>query len=298
MQKIMITGGTGFIGKAVVEQLKAKGYSPYILTRTPHPENPNEVFCNILCAESLEKVFSLHQPDILIHLAWNVEPSSYLSSNYNLDYLSMSLQLVKLFHKNGGKKVLVAGTCFEYAPSNAPLSEESPISPNSFYAVCKNSLHNVLKEYCTLNKLELSWLRFFYLFGEEENSQRVVPYIIHNLFEDIPILCKSSEAVRDYIYVKDAAKAVVSIMESQVIGSWNIASGHPVKMKSIFHYLSSYCGKSDLVSYQNESTFSSNISADISKLNSIGFSPSYTFEDSLKLTLDWWRKNTNFKGMY
>lgn len=292
MEKIVITGGTGFIGKAVVNQLKLSGYSPYILTRHPHTENTHEINCDILNTNDLQNTFASLRPDILIHLAWYVEPSSYLTSEKNLEYLSQSIRLLELFQQNGGKKILCAGTCFEYDFSDSPLSEKSIIFPKTVYAACKVSLYIVLKEYCLLHGISFNWMRFFYLFGEEEYTQRVVPYIITNLIKNNPIICQNSEAVRDYLYVKDAAKAVVSILESKQDGTWNIASGNPVKMKTIFEHLSYICGKSHLVSYQNDDVLPQNIVADVSKLQQIGFSPAYSFVDSLRFTFEWWEENS------
>src|SRR5207244_7462658 len=105
-------------------------------------------------------------------LAWYVEPGRYLHSPLNRDYVRASLALAK-----GCRRMIAAGTCFEYAPSDEPLRESSGTAPRTLYARCKLELFNALESL----DVETAWVRFFYQYGPLEDPRRLVPVVINSL---------------------------------------------------------------------------------------------------------------------
>lgn len=116
MEKILITGGTGFIGTQVVRELLERGYEVHSLVYPPFaPEQPNLIQheMNLMDSAAVDAFLSGNHFEKLIHLAWYVGPKCQTSA-LNIDWLEVSLHLIKSFHKNGGKIVLAAGSMSEY----------------------------------------------------------------------------------------------------------------------------------------------------------------------------------------
>jgi nucleoside-diphosphate-sugar epimerase len=224
-----------------------------------------------------------------------VEPGEYLSSPLNLDYLSASLRLGQLLARNGCRRLVVAGTCFEYATQTAPLSEDSPTNPASLYAASKRALSIALTEYCRGTGMELAWLRFFYLYGPQEHPSRLVPSIIHALRQGRRAELTLGEQLRDFLHVADAASAVVASAGSTLTGPVNIGSGTAVTVRQVAAVLGRLLGRPDLIAIgarpypKNESM---HIVADNHRLCQTGWHPQYDLRSGLQDAANWWQAHT------
>ena len=105
-EKVLVTGGTGFIGRNVVDELIKRGYEVHSLVYPPFaPEQKGLVQyeMNLLDKESLEEFFENHSFENLIHLAWYVGKGCQ-TSDVNLDWLSASFNILKSFQKFSKKQ--------------------------------------------------------------------------------------------------------------------------------------------------------------------------------------------------
>lgn len=301
MKKILITGGTGFVGRAVVESLLSEDmdleihllvfktdFSPY--KALDMRKNIICHRCSLLDYDKTNGIIQQVRPDYLIHLAWYVRDVDYLAGGENLLWVGASLNLLKTFAFCGGKRALMCGTCFEYDFREAPLKETDKINPLYVYARCKASLHDIAEKYAENNGFEFVWFRLFYLFGEGEFEKRVVPYIIKNIMSGNAVTCKNSEAVRDYMYVRDAGNAIVRTMFSSVKGTVNIASGRGITMGQVFETIAEEMGHRELVILERNPTVPQSIVADVSRLREeIGFGCCTEMGDGLRNTINWWK---------
>lgn len=140
MKKVVVTGGSGWIGKYVVHSLIQKGYEVHA---TYNKNNPSHLPChwhkvNFSRDDEVKQFISDVQPSHLIHLAWEaVPPACYISIN-NYYWLKSSISLIQHFTICGGKRVVVAGTGAEYEWFNGVLFEDSPLlSYKTPYSLCK-----------------------------------------------------------------------------------------------------------------------------------------------------------------
>lgn len=266
--KILLTGATGFIGSHVREALS--GHEVVCLGRDlldPHYPYPSEFF------------------DVCLHLAWYVEPGKYLDSPLNHQWVDASLRLARAIRC---RRFAVAGTCFEYAMSNQPLSESSPAVPNTLYAQCKLSLLHQLQQL----GLELTWLRIFYQYGPREDPRRLVPYIIRSLLRGEPAALTPGEQVRDFLHVSDVAAAIVSALN--LTGVVNIGSGTGVTVREIAQTIGKLTGRGELIRLGAKPYAAGDpmyIVADNSRLRSTGWKPRYDLRSGLAQTIHWWRQH-------
>ena len=298
MKKVLITGGTGFIGTQVVQQLLNKGYEVHSLVYPPfasEQENLIQYDMNLMNVEALRAFFAEHHFESLIHLAWYVGPKCHIH-DLNLDWLIASMNLLKLFKEQGGKVFLGAGTVSEYEYKYGYLTEDlTPTDPGTLYGNSKNAIYNVAKVFCEQNGIIFKWPRIFNLYGPKEKPQRLMPSVIMSCLKGEDVKVSDCLKFQDYLHVEDTAKGIVTVFESDVKGAVNICSGQAVQLRAIVNKiaeLTNFKGKilwgalpaafgEDLVVGNNE------------KLKSLGWRPTYTLEEGLKQTINYWKGELN-----
>ena len=198
-----------------------------------------------------------HEIDIVVHLAWYTEPGKYLESKTNIDCLIGSLNLAKGATQAGVKRFVGVGTCFEYDLSDGFVSINTPLNPMSLYADTKVALYLSLLHWLSASSIDFVWCRLFYLYGEGEHPQRLVPYLRTMLQKGEPVDLTSGEQIRDFLDVRDAGKMIVDVILSEIVGPINICSGVPVTVRQFAEKIANEYKTSSLLRFGNKakSTF-------------------------------------------
>ncbi|MDR1696337.1 MAG: NAD(P)-dependent oxidoreductase [Endomicrobium sp.] len=263
-KKVILTGASGLIGKEAIEPLKNLGFDIYALT-IDSPEvwthgrmnalqkQVTLVPCDLFNPQEIKSVFEKIKPSHLLNFAW-ATTGDYLSSNINFDFLTASLNLLKHFSENGGKRAIFAGTCFEYKFKMTPLNETDEVSPETVYAKCKNHLRELSQLYCAQNNVSFSWGRIFYVYGHGENEKRLTAHIIKSIKENKEVIINSGSLIRDYIYSKDIAGGFVKLLDSGVEGIVNICTGKGITLADYALTIANKLGRPDLIKILNEPT--------------------------------------------
>lgn len=297
MTSVLITGATGFIGSEILSLLKPHFSDIHATARDIGRITNDDAIewheINLLDKSAIQLLFQKTRPEYLLHLAWNVEHREYVRSDQNFQWVEASLELLREFANNGGKRALFAGTCFEYDLSYGYCSEEiTPLSPETLYGVCKDATQKMGARFCRDRGISFVWGRIFYLYGPHENPGRLVPMIINGLIHDKPVDLTHGNQIRDYLYSKDVASAFVHILISDTQGPVNIGSGEPVRIKDIANKIGEIVGRPELLSFgsvhpgQIDPGF---IVANNSRLREeTGWTQKYSLEEGLKRTLEWW----------
>jgi nucleoside-diphosphate-sugar epimerase len=144
------------------------------------------------------------------------------------------------------------------------------------------------------HKIKVAWARIFMTFGPNEDSRRLVPTTILNLLRNEPVLASSGEQVRDLLHVDDVARGLVTLLDSNIEGDVNIASGEPRTLSEILTTLGAVTGKPELIKLgtkPKQSHEPPRIVANISRLrDELKFTPAVSFEERLLETVNWWRE--------
>ena len=296
MQKVLVTGATGFIGKHTLPLL-AKGFEVHAISSKPIQHDNNYIWhqADLFNINQLKDLVAQVSPSHLLHFAWYSEPKKYWTSSYNLQWLQSGLSLLEAFKNNGGKRALFAGTCAEYEwKFSKCLENRTPLNPSTLYGVCKHSLQTILDAYSRETQLSSAWGRIFFLFGPGEHPDRLVSFVIRSLLKNEITPCSKGDQLRDFLYVEDVASAFVSILESDVEGPINIGSGKAVAVKDLIKKICAQAGKHDLVRFGDLPTPPGDpqeLIADITKLTKkVGWAPKYDFDAGIEKTIHWWRK--------
>lgn len=234
---IFITGGTGFIGSYVVKKLLKEGHQIILFTRKSNVQiiKNDNLFVVTGALDSIENSISeieRYMPEVCIHLAWEDIPDfSYMKCKLNLNY---GIRLLEVCKQIGIKKIIIAGSCWEYAQPVGIISEEWKLSDSSYFAAVKNSLKLLANAFCSENTIDLVWLRFFYVYGIGQKKSSLIPYIITKIKKGEQPVLKGAHNVNDFIYVEDVAEAVVlSMMLKGTDNIINIGSGKGYEVADI-----------------------------------------------------------------
>jgi nucleoside-diphosphate-sugar epimerase len=304
MKKVVLTGATGFIGRHTIPFLLQQGYQVHAIyhnRKSVLTDNDSLIwhYCDLLNIEGQKKVFSEIKPTHLLHFAWNIDHKTYLSSLDNQRWVAASFNMIKNLKENKGERAVLAGTCFEYdSECGKYLKETTPLRACSLYGACKIDLHKMIKSYVSEKGISYAWGRIFFLYGPHEQPTRLVPSIILSLLQNQTANCLHGNLIRDFLYVEDVASAFVALLESNISGPVNIASGRPVSLKDIVNIIAEKLDKKELIGFGKDSYPSNEpgiLVAEVTRLNSeIGWRPKYDLDRGLEQTINWWKITRQF----
>lgn len=297
MKKILITGATGFIGRHVVSSLLYQNFEVHVVAnqRSLSSEGVYIHHKDLLNENDIVTLIDQVKPSHLLHLAWYATPGKFWNSEMNLNWVRSSLKLIQEFVNNGGQRLVVAGTCAEYDWNQGHCDETTTdLKPHSLYGSSKAALYRLLEAYAKQVHLNYAWGRIFFLYGPYEYKERLVPSVILKLLNKEEAPCSHGNQIRDFMHVEDVAEAFVALINSQVQGAINIASGQNVSLKKVINFISHQLDATDKIKYGaiNTPLDPPLITANAQKLfNEVNWSPKYTLEEGLIHTIEWWKKN-------
>lgn len=299
MKSVLLTGATGYIGQFAVRFLLNENYAVHAVTsRRPICEKIENVFwhkTNLLDASEVKELIKEVRPTHLLHFAWYVEHGKFWNAIENLDWLQASLNLARLFAENGGQRMVTSGTCAEYDWTKKGLffEYETPFAPQTLYGAAKVSLAQTLEKYAQVYDFSFASGKIFFPFGANESPKRLIPSVICSLLENKPAETSHGNQIRDFMYAEDVAEGFIALLESDVRGAVNIASGKGVRIKEVVQTIAEIIGKPELLRIGALSAPANEpleIVADTTRLREeVKFNKDYNLRKRLEKTVNWWK---------
>lgn len=255
--KVLITGATGFVGRQVLRKLADSSVEIRVVIREGSESKLIEgiplekvIATEDLFAESTEFwANACRGIDTVIHIAWYAEPGKYLQSPENLDCLTGSLNIAKAAYGEGVRRFIGIGSCFEYDLAEGTLSVETPLKPLNLYAATKAAFFTTLSQFLPSHGIEFLWCRLFYLYGEREDSRRLVPYLRSMLEAGKPAELTTGNQVRDFLDVTKAGQMIAESALGDQQGAINICSGVPITVRELAEKIADEYGRRDLLKF-------------------------------------------------
>jgi nucleoside-diphosphate-sugar epimerase len=296
--RVLLTGGAGFVGRAVLERLVARGFEVHALSRQARPSSAGIRWHagDLLDGNTGEVLMRQLRPQALVHLAWYAEHGEYWDSPLNTKWAQATLALLQNFLECGGETAVAAGTSAEYDwSSGVPFRENDDAAwLQSAYVSSKREVWLGAQALFQTASASLAWARLFVPFGPFEDRRRLVPKVCLRLLSGESLAFDSGTAVRDFLHVEEVAAALVHLLDCRFSGAVNVASGEPRSVRSVVEAIARYLSCSDRVSFAREEQESASkpVIACVDRLRyDIGWFPEHTFKSRIAQTCEWWRQN-------
>ncbi|ABQ46437.1 NAD-dependent epimerase/dehydratase [Thermotoga petrophila RKU-1] len=304
---VLVTGGAGFIGSHVVDKLIENGYGVIVVDNLSSGKvenlNRNALFYeqSIEDEEMMERIFSLHRPEYVFHLAAQAsvaisvrEPVRDAETN-----IIGSLVLLEKSIKHGVKKFIFSSTGGAIYGENVkvfPTPETETPHPISPYGIAKYSIEMYLEFFAREYGLKYTVLRYANVYGPRQDpygEAGVVAIFTERMLrgEEVHIF-GDGEYVRDYVYVDDVVRANLLAMEKGDNEVFNIGTGRGTTVNQLFKLLKEITG------YDKEPVYKPPRKGDVRKSildytkakEKLGWEPKIPLEEGLKLTVEYFRK--------
>jgi nucleoside-diphosphate-sugar epimerase len=294
MNKVLVTGGTGFIGRYAILPLLARGYEVHVTSRHAHADVTTH-HVDLLDLNAHEDLINHVRPSHLLHAAWYTENGKFWNAIDNISWLQATISLASAFYKAGGKRLLGLGTCAEYDWSSELCVENvTPEVPSSLYGKTKRSAYECLTELSAFYQAEFAWARIFFPYGPGEPVKRLIPYVITHLLRDEDALCTHGNQLRDFMHVSDMGDALAAILDANIHGAVNVGSGVPVSIREVVMQIAHLLGKENRIKLGMvaEPLHSpAKILASVNRLqDELKWSAKLSLHDGLSQTIAWWQE--------
>lgn len=304
-KNILITGGAGFIGSHIANELIENNNITIIdnlsTGNVKNLNNPNHENLKII-KEDIRKVNldNLTQGiDYIFHLAALASVPLSVENPIECSEINLNttIKLLKSAVNNNVKKIVFSSSSSVYGENrNMPLKETEPPMPTSPYAASKASCELYLKSFYESYGLNYTALRYFNVFGpkQDKNSQyaAVIPNFISALLEGKQAeIYGDGEQTRDFVYVGDVTRANILSCESDYNGIINIASGEKLTINRLYEIVKNTLGSDLKPKYLPQRLGDIKHSlADVSNMEKINLKiNSNDFEKQLQETINWFK---------
>ena len=246
--RILLTGGTGFIGSHFLKQALAKNHSVVALRRSPQskpkisidrePEWLNRHLDEVTKAD-------IAGCDVVVHLAAHSVQHPFDNLTTCLYWnTTAALHLFEQARLAGVKHYVVAGSCFEYGLSAdrfETIPTDAPLEPNNSYAVSKAVTSIALRQWTCEHQLSIELLRIFHVFGEGESKTRFWPSLRRAALSGKNFSMTPGQQMRDFLPVEDVAqifvrRAILDQLYNQRYNVFNIGTGSPCTLLAFAKY--------------------------------------------------------------
>lgn len=305
---VLVTGGAGFIGSHLVEQLRKKypnariisldNFSAGFENNLKHIKNIESINCDIRDEKKIREI--VKRADVVFHLAAQAfipycyqDPKEFITTNILGTY-----NLIMSARKSNIKSFVFVSTSEVYGTTREfSISEDHSTRPHSTYATTKLAAENLAYTLYREQYIPLVIIRPFNTYGPRDSHPRIIPEIIKQFSNSSELNLGNINATRDFMYVEDTAHALIKAAETpRAIGEIiNIGSGTETSVKTLIQIIAELTSKEkykvNIKSNKLRPLDVDRLCAEISKSKEIlKWEPKISLLEGLKKTIEWYGK--------
>jgi UDP-glucose 4-epimerase len=242
--RVLVTGASGFLGRRLMPLLG--GHEVLSLVHPadlPRPtDGVREVVGDLSCEGGWQDEVLRFAPEWCIHLAWEGLPDySLVRCRVNVDSTLRLLQTLVAAHV---RRVIVAGSCWEYGQAAGPVAEDLTPVGYGIFAATKHAIRMMLDSVSREAGFEYRWARIFFVYGPGQRPTSLIPHLRASYAAGERPTLREPHVVQDFVHVDDVARGLVSLARCDApSGIFNLGSGRPVSVGCIANMVASHFGK-------------------------------------------------------
>lgn len=303
MNRVLVTGASGFVGAAVTRLLIEQSREVAIILRTTSDnrridkmlDKVHVIKGDLSVLEEIKQNVKDFRPDAILHLGWQGVKGRDRNSINQVDNISASVDLYRLSMECDCRAFVGMGSQAEYGPSTGKLDETSKTKPTTVYGIAKLATCQLLDRISLVQSKPFAWLRLFSSYGPGDDPSWLLQYLGRTLLKRQRPALTAAQQMWDYIYVDDAAQAMIATMDAKAKGIFNLGSGEAIKLEKIIMMMRDLIDPSlplglGEIPYREDQVM--HLEANISKLTAVtGWTPSVSIRKGLEEVLLWLRNH-------
>lgn len=315
-EKVLITGGTGFVGANLCRRLLKDGWNVCIIRRKTSNKwrlsdivsDLEDYTVDLLDKEKLERVLNKIKPAVIFHLATaGIYGGKHLPENELIETnIIGTFNLIDACKKIDYKCFVNTGSSSEYGPKNEAMKENNVCQPNTMYGITKLTATLYAAYTARSTNKPIVNFRLFSPYGPYDSSSRLISYVAINALGNKELHCFSPDNVRDYIYVEDVIDLYLKTIDKADTYKgevFNVGTGIQTKISYVIRKIIKFTNSNSRVKWnyvKGRSYDTSSWRADIAKtIRCFKWRPRYSIANGLKETVAWFRDNLNlYKNEY
>jgi len=267
--KILITGGSGFIGKRLQKAL-AKNPENKVYVLVLHQDLDEKESKNTIVGDICDENLDISEFDVIYHLAAIANPrlceeDKDLAWKTNVDGTRNIAEKIR-----PGARIVFMSSAHVYGDDDNPHSEDELPKPQNFYGLTKMVGEEVINYYSSSKNFEKTIFRLFNSYSADQPAGYVVPDVINKYKTQKEINVINPDAEIDLVHIDDVIEILVSVPRLRFSGTYNICSGKPMKISKVYEKIKQYTGAGE-VKEKTINKKTKTLLGDNSKLLKLGF---------------------------